>query len=106
MKAGTKSANIDMEQEAIMFETGKFYTWRDIRAEIGDDGKQWYLPTVNGTVVAGCFKRSPDTNPDAPDIVLPGNGPLIQQAARQFTAQCCACIHEASSESVAICGYV
>ena len=70
-----------------MFETGKFYTWRDIRAEIGGDGKQWYLPTVNGRVVAGCFKHSPTTNPDAPDIILPGNGPFIKDAARQFTAQ-------------------
>ena len=70
-----------------MFETGKFYTWRDIRAEIGGDGKQWYLPTVNGRVVAGCFKCSPTTNPDAPDIILPGNGPFIKEAARRFTAQ-------------------
>ena len=87
MTAGTKSAKMDIEQEAIMFETGKFYTWRDIRAEIGGDGKQWYLPTVNGRVVAGCFKRSPTTNPDAPDIILPGNGPFIKEAARRFTAQ-------------------
>ena len=87
MTADTKSAKIDIEQEAIMFETGKFYTWRDIRAEIGGDGKQWYLPTVNGRVVARCFKRSPTTNPDAPDMILPGNGPFIKEAARQFTAQ-------------------
>lgn len=80
-----------------MFETGKFYTWRDIRAEIGGDGKQWCLPTVNGRVVAGCFKRSLTTYSDAPDIILPGNGPFIKEAARQFTAR---------SKSVGICGHV
>ena len=40
MAASTKSTKIDIEQEAIIFEISKFYTWRDIRAEIGGDGKQ------------------------------------------------------------------
>ena len=68
-----------------MFEIGKLYTWHDIHAEVGGDGKQWYLPAVDGRIVAGCFRL--DGNPDAPDIILPGNGPFIKQAARQFTSQ-------------------
>lgn len=43
-----------------------------------------YLPTVNGRVVAGCFRR--DTNPNAPAIVLPGNGPRIMKTADLFAS--------------------
>ena len=33
------------------------------------------------------MKPDPDANPDAPDIILPGFGPVIEKRARQFTSQ-------------------
>ena len=43
-----------------------------------------YLPTFNGVVVAGCFRQ--DTNPDAPAVILPGNGPRIRESAELFAS--------------------
>lgn len=45
----------------------------------------WFLPTVGGKVVCGCFNR--DYNPEAPDIILPGTGPMIERTAEQFCLQ-------------------
>ena len=47
-----------------------------------------YLPTVNNRVVCGCFTLK--CNPEAPDIVIPGTGPIIEREARFFCAQNCA----------------
>ena len=69
-----------------MFELDKLYTRDDIHAEVGGS-IQSYLPTVESRVVAGCFIRSPDTNPDAPEIILPGIGPIVKKTAEQFTLQ-------------------
>ena len=69
-----------------MFVKGKCYTRDEIHAELGGS-VQTYLPTVDGRVVAACFKRSPTMNPDAPDIILAGVGSIIQKTADQFTTQ-------------------
>jgi hypothetical protein len=45
---------------------------------------QSYLPTLNGRVVAACLRT--DTNPDAPDVILPGRGPDIEAAADLLVA--------------------
>ncbi len=65
------------------FKVNKSYTRAEIHALIGGS-VQSYLPTVEGVVVAGCFCR--DTNPDAPEAVLPGNGPIIKSTAESFAA--------------------
>ena len=66
------------------FVIGKPYTRRQIHDLLGG-GLEEYLPTKNGRVVCGCFRR--DGNPDAPLIVLPGFGEKIQRTARMFASQ-------------------
>jgi hypothetical protein len=67
-----------------MLRAGHFYTREQIHGLLGG-GLQDYLPHQDGQVVCGCFRR--DTNPNAPDIILPGNGPDIQKWARVFREQ-------------------
>jgi len=68
----------------MTFEYGKHYTRDEIHAALGG-GKQAYLPTSHGRVVAGCFLR--EANPDAPDVVLPGFGRDIERTANLFASQ-------------------
>jgi len=65
------------------FQRNRSYSRAEIHAALGGS-VQAYLPTVDGVVVAGCFRR--DTNPDAPAVVLPGNGPIIITTAESFAA--------------------
>jgi len=65
------------------FQRDRGYSRAEIHAELGGS-VQSYLPTVDGVVVAGCFRK--DTNPDAPTVVLPGNGPVIKSSAESFAA--------------------
>jgi hypothetical protein len=65
------------------FKKNECYTRKEIHALLGGSIVS-YLPTVNRTVVAGCFRL--DTNPDAPDIILPGNGQLIKKTAEFFAS--------------------
>lgn len=66
-----------------MFEKNRCYSRAEIHARLGGS-VQSYLPTVDGVVVAGCFRR--DTNCEAPSIVLPGRGPIIESSAEAFAA--------------------
>jgi hypothetical protein len=59
------------------------YSRAEIHAELGGNARS-FLPTVDGVVVAGCFRR--DLNPDAPEVVLPGNGPTMMQSAAALAA--------------------
>lgn len=70
----------------MKFQLREGYTREEIHREVGGS-VQSYLPTLNGRVVAACLNRSDTTNPDAPDIVLPGLGPTIRRVAEQFAAQ-------------------
>jgi hypothetical protein len=65
------------------FERNRSYSRSEIHDALGGS-VQAYLPTVGNVVVAGCFRR--DTNPDAPAIVLPGNGPGIRKSAELFAS--------------------
>ncbi len=67
-----------------MFQLGQRYNREQIHDLLGG-GVQDYLPHKNGEVVCGCFKL--DTNPDAPSVILPGNGPSIQKWAKVFREQ-------------------
>ena len=67
-----------------MFKVGYNYTRQQIRDALGG-GLQDYLPHDNGRVICGCFRK--ETNPDAPDIILPGTGRDIQKYARVFREQ-------------------
>jgi hypothetical protein len=66
------------------FVVGHRYT-RDQIGEAPGRSRVAYLPTVGGRVVAGAF--NPALNRDAPDVVLPGVGPVIEESARAFAAQ-------------------
>jgi hypothetical protein len=66
------------------FQRGESYTRIEIHRTLGG-GLQDYLPHRDGRVVAACL--SPDLNPDAPSIVLPGRGPEIQRWAEIFAKQ-------------------
>jgi hypothetical protein len=67
-----------------MFQRGQRYTRDEIHDEAGGS-KQSYLPTAGGRVVAACLKSK--TNPDAPRIILPGQGKGIERAAEILIGQ-------------------
>jgi hypothetical protein len=66
-----------------MFKTGTAYTRDEIHAAVGGS-KQWYIPTVNGAVVAVCV--TPELNPRAPQELLCGRGPVIAKTAATLAA--------------------
>ena len=66
------------------FQRGESYTRAEIHAAVGG-GLQDYLPHRDGRVVAACL--SPELNPEAPRVVLPGRGPEIQRWAEVFAKQ-------------------
>jgi hypothetical protein len=67
-----------------MFRIGEAYTRRQIHDQLGGS-VQSFLPTVDGEVVCACLSR--DMNPDAPDVILVGNKPIVLQSAEQFSKQ-------------------
>ena len=67
-----------------MFQIGNCYSRQEIHDKLGG-GIQDYLPHVNRKVVCGCFRK--DTNPGAPDVVLPGRGQDIMRWAKVFREQ-------------------
>jgi len=65
---------------------GQRYTWSEIVDETGADGSPpYYLLHRDGKVVAGCFTL--EINPEAPLVVLAGDGPQIREWADLFCAQ-------------------
>lgn len=65
---------------------GHRYTWSEIVDETGADGSPpYYLLHRDGKVVAGCFTL--ELNPEAPLVVLAGDGPQIREWADLFCAQ-------------------
>ena len=66
------------------FVIGQTYTREQIGNVLGGN-KQAYLPTRDGRVVCGAFKRQ--ANPDAPDVVLVGLGPRIRRSAEILERQ-------------------
>jgi hypothetical protein len=73
-----------IDERERMLQVGKSYTRGEIHRILGG-GVRDYLPHKDGQVVCGCFKK--ETNPNAPDIVLPGRGTSIQHWAEVFRAQ-------------------
>ena len=70
---------------AAPFAVGRTYSRQQISAVLGGSVRS-YLPTVGGRVVCGCFKRTPDKNPDAPEKITFGNAtrpepPLVASQA-------------------------
>ena len=67
-----------------MFEVGMRYTRDEIHNQLGGS-KQSYLPTKDGYVTCVCLSK--DMNPDAPDIILSGSGPMVQKSANWLVSQ-------------------
>ena len=85
--AGSKGRNgkvIITRDYAPTFTTGKTYSRKEISAALGGSEVE-YLPTENKRVVCGCFTL--EHNPEAPDIVIPGTGRVIQREASVFCGQ-------------------
>lgn len=67
-----------------MFKVGGVYTRKDINAALGGS-VQSYLPTKSGEVVAACLTK--EYNPDAPKVILVGQGPIIESAGKMLARQ-------------------
>lgn len=68
-----------------MFRRGRHYTRREIHDHLGGGSLQTYLPSKEGHILCACLRL--DTNPDAPEVILPGTGPGIEEAARRLRRQ-------------------
>lgn len=66
------------------FQMGRLYTRPEISEALGGSAID-YLPTNGGRVVCGCFTLK--HNPEAPNVVIPGTGPVIEQTAELFCQQ-------------------
>lgn len=61
------------------------YTREAIHERLGGGSKQAYLPNKGGVVLCACLRT--DTNPGAPDVILPGDGPEIQRSSNLLCEQ-------------------
>ena len=66
------------------FDRSRPYTRTEIKKELGGE-VTGFLPMNKGHVVCGCFRRN--FNPDAPNILLPGNLQRIIDPAERFCRQ-------------------
>lgn len=65
---------------------GQDYTREQIAAAHGGSAVE-YLPRVGGRVVCACLRTEPDYNPEAPRVILPGRGPVIEESAAALIEQ-------------------
>lgn len=72
----------------MAFKMGQTYSRREISNNLGGDYVS-YLPTRDGKVVCGCFKKIPKYNPEAPEVVTIGRGKggKVEEAARKISQQ-------------------
>src|SRR5205085_8129528 len=70
-----------IRSDAPLFSLGQKYSRKKIASLIGGSEVD-YLPTVDKRVVCGCFTL--DCNPEAPSVIMPGTGKVIQREAKQF----------------------
>jgi hypothetical protein len=71
----------------MAFKIGQTYSRREISNRIGGDYVS-YLPMREGNVVCGCFKKIPQYNPEAPEVITIGRGKgKVEEAARTISRQ-------------------
>jgi hypothetical protein len=70
--------------DAPAFTVGRKYSRKEISAVLGGSEVE-FLPTENKRIVCGCFTL--EHNPEAPDIVVPGTGKVIEREAKLFCEQ-------------------
>ena len=71
-------------EDSPIFTIGGKYTRKQISAAIGGSEIE-YLPTENKRVVCGCFTL--EHNPEAPEVIIPGTGKVIEREAKLFCEQ-------------------
>ena len=71
-------------EDAPVFVLGRKYSREEISGVLGGSEID-YLPTEKKQVVCGCFTL--DHNPEAPNVVIPGTGVVIQRTAKIFCEQ-------------------
>lgn len=71
-------------EDTPVFSLRTKYTRKAISEILGGSEIE-YLPTENKRVVCGCFTL--DHNPEAPDIIIPGTGKVIEREAKLFCEQ-------------------
>jgi hypothetical protein len=81
-KGGGKASIIWDEGSAFI--AGRKYSRKEISAILGGSEIE-YLPTESKRVVCGCFTL--EHNPEAPDIIIPGTGKVIEREAKLFCEQ-------------------
>ncbi len=69
----------------MSFRPRGMYTRDEIHEKLGGGSKQSYLPNRDGVVLCACLRA--DTNPGAPSVILPGNGPEIMRSAEMLCSQ-------------------
>jgi len=67
-----------------MFNIGESYTRNEIYNQVGGS-KQSYLPSKDGVITCVCLSKEMD--PDAPHIILAGQGKIILQSAKRLASQ-------------------
>jgi hypothetical protein len=65
---------------------GQRYSRREISKMVGGSPVA-YLPYKDGEVLCGCFDPSPRFNPGAPEEVLFGSGPIVEETAEMVYRQ-------------------
>jgi hypothetical protein len=70
----------------MSFTIGQTYTRTEISAALGGS-KMTYLPQREGRIVCGCFVPIQGKNPNAPEEILAGTGPLVERKAEILCAQ-------------------
>jgi hypothetical protein len=83
LTATKREAAINVDDKA-KFEVGNMYSRKQISAALGGSEVE-YLPTESGRVVCGCLTMK--HNPEAPDIIIPGTGSIIESEGRLFCEQ-------------------
>ncbi|MEM7592980.1 MAG: hypothetical protein AAF383_15930 [Cyanobacteria bacterium P01_A01_bin.83] len=68
----------------MSFTLDHIYTRQEIHEKLGGE-LETYLPQKNGKIVCGCFNL--ELNPQAPYIILVGQGDKIESKARQLSIQ-------------------
>lgn len=70
----------------MKLELGQSYSRKAIHKMVGGQ-LQHYLPFKDGQVLCGCFNTSPKLNPDAPEEVLFGRAPIVEEMAEMVYRQ-------------------
>lgn len=70
----------------LMPTQGQPYTREEIAKAHGGSAIE-YLPRVGGRVVCACLRTEPEYNPEAPEVILPGRGPVIEESAAALIEQ-------------------